>query len=119
MTGPALRVIPTDLRQLAQRCATLADQIAPPLPTLPAPAWQTSSAACNTTNTGAGTAAAAMRTRLTANATKLTTTADEYEAMDNDAAAALTSVAPRAGGPPPLTPHSGIDAGAGALGTGR
>ncbi|BBZ25704.1 hypothetical protein MHIB_41220 [Mycolicibacter hiberniae] len=65
------------------------------------------------------TAAAAMRARLTANATKLTTTADEYEATDNNAAAALTAVAQRAGGPPPLAPHSGVDAGAGALGTGR
>ncbi|BBZ22366.1 type VII secretion target [Mycolicibacter hiberniae] len=119
MTSPVLRVVPADLRQLAQRCAMLAGQVAPQLPTLPASAWQTSSAACNTTNTGAGTAAAAMRARLTANATKLTTTADEYEATDNNAAAALTAVAQRAGGPPPLAPHSGVDAGAGALGTGR
>ncbi|WP_024442326.1 hypothetical protein [Mycobacterium sp. UM_WGJ] len=119
MTTPVLRVSPVSLRALAQRCSVLSGHVTPALPTTAVPRWQSSGAASNTVNTGASAAAAAMRTRMTADSTKLAAAADEYVAMDNEGAAALTAVPQRDAGLPPLAPLSGTDGGAGAAGMGE
>ncbi|MEB3033870.1 type VII secretion target [[Mycobacterium] nativiensis] len=119
MTSPALRVTPGDLHELAQRCRALAAGIAPTLPAVSASAWQASGAAASSVNAGGSNAAAAMRGRITANAGKLTTAAHEYEAMDNDGAAALAAVPQGGPGITPLVPRLGADGGAGGFGVPR
>ncbi|MEZ0384167.1 type VII secretion target [Mycobacterium sp. pW045] len=116
MTSPAsLQVTPASLRELAQRCEALAAQVAPMPPAVTASSWQDSAAAVSTTNAGGSRAATAMRGRMTATSNKLTTAAHDYEAMDNDGAAALAAVTRRPAGLTPLAPRgSGIDDGAAA-----
>ncbi|MFL0182072.1 MULTISPECIES: type VII secretion target [unclassified Mycobacterium] len=119
MTSPALRVTPASLRELAERCTSLSDQVAPALPAAAAPAWQATGTAASTVNTGASTAATAMRGRMTASSGKLTTAAHDYEAMDQAGAATLAAVPQHSRGLPPLVPRSGVDGGSGGLGTPR
>jgi hypothetical protein len=116
MTSPApLQVTPASLRELAQRCQALAARVAPMLPAVTASGWQASAAAASTANTGGAKTAAAMQGRMTAASNKLTTAAHDYEAMDNDGAAALAAVSRRAAGFTPLAPRgSGADGGAAA-----
>ncbi len=119
MTSPVLRVTTVSLRELAQRCTSPSDQVAPALPAAAAPAWQATGTATSTVNAGASTAATAMRGRMTASSGKLTTAAHDYEAMDQAGAAALAAVPQHSPGLPPLVPRSGVDGGAAGLGTPR
>ncbi|UVO11641.1 type VII secretion target [Mycobacterium sp. SVM_VP21] len=117
MTSPVLRVTPVSLRELAQRCAALSGQVAQALPAASASAWQASGAATSSVNTGASSAGTVSRSRMSANSSKLSIAAREYEAMDHNGAAALAAVPQHAGGLPSLTPRSsGVDGGAGKLG---
>lgn len=65
MTSP-LRVTPVSLRELAQRCAALAEGVAPAPPAVTRCGWQTSSTATSSVNAGGSKAAAAMRGRTAA-----------------------------------------------------
>ncbi|MGV0626916.1 hypothetical protein [Mycolicibacter minnesotensis] len=118
MTSPALQTTPAGLRELAQRCTELASQVAPSLPEVTASAWQATGAATTTVNTGAGKTALSMRGRMTARANKLSSAANQYEAMDHDAAGALAAV-PQRPEPPALPTKTGADGGAGGLGIPR
>ncbi|MEB3070377.1 hypothetical protein [[Mycobacterium] vasticus] len=120
MTSPVQRVTPVWLRELAQRCETLVGRVAPALPAVTASDWQASGASVNTVNAGGTMAAAAVRGRMTASAGKLTKAAHEYEAKDNDGAAALAAVPRGVAGFTPLVPRgSGTDGGAAGLGMPR
>ncbi|WP_152665352.1 hypothetical protein [Mycobacterium sp. UM_Kg1] len=121
MTSPVLRVSPLSLRTLAQRCAALPGQVAPPLPAASGSAWQSSGAAASTTRVVTSTAATALSGRMTASSGKLTNAAHEYEAMDDNGAAALAAVPQGGGRFTPLVPRgSGVDCGAAVgLGTPR
>ncbi|MGV0750437.1 type VII secretion target [Mycolicibacter heraklionensis] len=119
MTSPVLRVTPVSLRELAERCTSLSDQVAPALPAAAAPTWQATGTAASNVNTGASTAATTMRGRMTASSRKLTTAAHDYEAMDNAGAATLAAVPQHGAGLIPLVARSGADGGAGGLGTPR
>lgn len=121
MTSSVLRVTPVSLRVLAQRCVTLADGVVPAPPAASASAWQSSGAAASSMNIGTSKTAAALSGRMTASGSKLTTAAQEYEAMDNDGAAALAAVPQGGAGFTPLVRRgSGIDGGAaGGSGTPR
>ncbi|MEB3023684.1 type VII secretion target [[Mycobacterium] crassicus] len=113
MTSPGLRVTPTSLRELAQRCGALADGVTPALPAVSVSAWQTSGAAVSSVNASGSKAAAAMHGRMAASSNKLTTAACEYEAMDNDGAAALAAVPQSGAGiTPSAVRGSGADGGA-------
>ncbi|MCV7386145.1 hypothetical protein H7K14_20240 [Mycolicibacter longobardus] len=116
MTSPVLQVTPAGLRELAQRCHALAVQVSPTLSPVTASEWQASGAAVSTVNASGAKAAAAIRGRMTASASKLTTAAREYEAMDHDGAAALAAVRPSF---TPLVARSSTDGGAGGLGIPR
>lgn len=119
MTSPVLRVTPVSLRELAQRCTSLSDQVAPALPAAPASAWQATGAAADSVNAGASAAATAMRGRMTASSGKLTTAARGYEAMDHAGAAALAAVPQHGTGLSLAVPHYGADGGGGGRGTPR
>ncbi|WP_082947023.1 type VII secretion target [Mycolicibacter sinensis] len=121
MTSPGLRVTPASLRELARRCGTLADGIAPPVPAVSASAWQASGAAAGSINAGSSNASAAMRGRMAASSRRLTIAAHEYEAMDNGGAAALAAVPQGGAGITPMAPRgSGADGGtAGGFGIPR
>lgn len=119
MTSPVLRVSPVSLRELAQRCTSLAGQVTPALPSSAVSAWQATGAAAGSVNAGARTAATAMRGRMTTSSVKLTIAAHSYEAMDHAGAAALAAVPQHGTGLPSGFPHSGVDGGAGGFGTPR
>lgn len=115
MTSPVVQVTPVSLRTLAQLCEALASQVAPHLPTASSSAWQASGTAASTVNAETGKAAAAMRLRMTASARKLTTAAQQYEAMDHNNTAALAAVPTGGAGFIPLAPGTGTDGGSGGL----
>lgn len=137
MTSPTLQVTPEGLLTAAQRCSALAATVAPALPTAAASgAWQSTGAATSTMNAGMSTTATASKTRMTANSGKLTRAAADYQHQDDGAAQRLHDVGSHilppgaggdggaAGGRPPLPTlvrrsTTGVDGGAGGLGTGR